>query len=151
MIRLPLSIATGRGLPGTPSAVNGPAESGANMVTRRQQRTNQLIRDEIGKLVQHETDDPLLRSLISITDVEVTQDLQRAKVFVSVLADGAEAEAIMQRLRKAARFFRRELAERLNLRHTPELDFVHDTSIARGARVLQLLREIETTPEASSS
>jgi len=100
------------------------------------------MRDEIGKLIQHETDDPVLKSLISITEVEATQDLQRAKVYVSVLEDGAEADAIIQRLKKAARFFRRELAERLNLRHTPELEFVHDLSIARGARVLQLLREI---------
>src|SRR5215207_9720178 len=115
---------------------------------RRQQRINQLVRDEIGNLLRHETDDPLLASLISVTDVEVTQDLQKAKVYVSTLEEGAEANAIMQRLRKAARFFRRELAERLNLRHTPELEFVHDPSIARGIRVLQLLREIETTPEA---
>ena len=120
------------------------------MVTRRQQRLNQLLRDEIGKLVQHETDDPLLKSLISVTDVEVTQDLQRAKVYVSFLEDGTEAQALMQRLQKAARFFRRELAERLNLRHTPELDFVHDPSIARGSRVLQLLREIGPSPEPGS-
>jgi len=120
------------------------------MVTRRQQRLNQLLRDEIGKLVQHETDDPLLSSLITITDVEVTQDLQRAKVYVSILQEGAEAQAIMERMRKAARFFRRELAERLNLRHTPELDFVHDESIARGTRVLQLLREIAPTTEPGS-
>lgn len=112
------------------------------MVTRRQQRINQLLRDEIGKLLRHETDDPLLSSLITVTDVEVTQDLQRAKVYVSVLEEGEAAQAIMQRLRKAARFFRREIAERINLRHTPELEFVHDTSIARGARVLQLLREV---------
>ena len=57
----------------------------------------------------------------------------------------------MQRLRKATRFFRRELAERLNLRHTPELEFVYDPSIARGARVLQLLREIETSSAATTA
>lgn len=116
------------------------------MVTRRQQRVNQLLRDEIGKLLQHETDDPLLSSLITITDVEATQDLQRAKVYVSVLEDGAEAQAIIQRLQKASRFFRREVAERLNLRHTPELEFVHDESIARGTRVLKLLRDIAPDP-----
>ncbi|MCC6174092.1 MAG: 30S ribosome-binding factor RbfA [Chloroflexi bacterium] len=116
------------------------------MVTRRQQRINQLLRDEIGKLLRHETDDPMLGSLISVTDVEVTQDLQRAKVYVSMLEEGPEAEAVMKRLRHASRFFRREIAERLNLRHTPELDFVFDPSIARGARVLQLLREIKPEP-----
>lgn len=117
------------------------------MVTRRQHRINQLLRDEIGNLLRHETDDPGLATLISVTDVEVTQDLQKAKVYVSVLADGDELEAVMKRLRKAARFFRRELAERINLRHTPELELVYDPSIARGARVLQLLRENQPPPE----
>ena len=115
------------------------------MVSVRQQRINQLMRDEISKLLQHETDDPLLASLITITEVEVTQDLQRAKVYVSFMEEGAEADALLKRLRKAARFFRRGVAERLNLRHTPELEFIYDPSIARGARVLALLREISTT------
>ena len=113
------------------------------MVNRRQQRLNQQLRDEIAKLLRHEVEDPSLGSLISVTQVEVGIDLQRAKVFVSVLADEDEARATLKRLQHAARFFRRELAERLNLRHTPQLDFQLDTSIARGARVLGLLREIE--------
>jgi ribosome-binding factor A len=119
---------------------------GVTMVTRRQQRLNQLLRDEIDKLIRYETDDPLLATMISVTDVEVTQDLQKAKVFVSFLDDEHETE-IMQRLRRAARFFRREVAERVNLRHTPELEFVYDPSIARGARVLALLREHAPPPE----
>jgi ribosome-binding factor A len=112
------------------------------MVTRRQQRLNQLLREEISNLLRHATDDPQLTTLISITDVEVSQDLERAKVFVSVLEEGEQAEATLKRLRHAASFFRRELAERLDLRHTPLLDFQLDTSIARGARVLELLREV---------
>jgi ribosome-binding factor A len=116
------------------------------MVTRRQQRLNQLLRDEIDKLIRHETDDPLLATMISVTDVECTQDLQKAKVFVSFLDDAHESE-IMSRLRKASRFFRREIAESLNLRHTPEFEFVYDPSIARGARVLALLREVTIPPE----
>ena len=120
------------------------------MVNRRQQRINQLLRDEIDKLLRLETDDPVLSSMISITGVEVTQDLQKAKIFVSFLDDESEKE-IMQRLRKAARYFRREIAERINLRHTPELEFVYDPSIARGARVLALLREVAPPPEADET
>ncbi len=118
------------------------------MDKRRQQRINQLLREEIADLLRNETDDPVLSSLISITDVQITADYERAKVFVSYLEEGEEGQAIMTRLRHAARFFRRELAERLNLKHTPELVFVKDESIARGARVLQLLREVSPTPEA---
>jgi ribosome-binding factor A len=88
--------------------------------------------------------------MISITGVEVTQDLQKAKIYVSFLDDESEKE-IMQRLRKAARYFRREIAERINLRHTPELEFVYDPSIARGARVLALLREVAPPPEADET
>jgi ribosome-binding factor A len=120
------------------------------MVNRRQQRINQLLRDEIDKLLRLETDDPVLSSMISITGVEVTQDLQKAKIFVSFLDDESEKE-IMQRLRKAARYFRREIAERVNLRHTPELEFVYDPSIARGARVLALLREVAPPPETDET
>jgi ribosome-binding factor A len=123
---------------------------GVTMVTRRQQRINQLLRDEIDRLIRYETDDPTLGTMISVTGVEVTQDLQKAKVYVSFLEDDAQRE-IMQRLRKAARFFRREIAEKINLRHTPELEFVYDPSIARGARVLQLLREHAPPPETAPS
>ena len=124
------------------------------MVTRRQQRLNQLLRDEIDTLIRHKTDDPLLSTMISVTDVEVTQDLQKAKVYVSFLDESHEAE-IMKRLRKAARFYRREIAESINLPHTPELEFVYDPSIARGARVLALLREVappaESAPESEQA
>ena len=120
------------------------------MVTRRQQRLNQLLRDEIDTLIRHKTDDPLLATMISVTDVEVTQDLQKAKVYVSFLDESHESE-IMKRLRKAARFYRREIAESINLPHTPELEFVYDPSIARGARVLALLREVAPPPESSDA
>ena len=117
------------------------------MVSRRQQRLNQLLREEIARLLRYETEDPQLASLMSVTEVDIAPDLQRAKVFVSVLAEEDEARETLKRLRHAARFFRRELAERLNLRHTPQLDFELDTSIARGDRVLRLLREIHPGAE----
>ena len=119
------------------------------MDKRRQQRINQLLREEIADLLRNETDDPVLSSLISVTDVAITLDYERAKVFVSYLEEGKEGEAIMKRLHRAARFYRRELADRLNLKHTPELVFVKDESIARGARVLQLPRELSQGAEPS--
>ena len=64
---------------------------GVDMVTRRQQRLNQLLRDEIDTLIRHKTDDPFLATMISVTDVEVTQDLQKAKIFVSTARPHAAA------------------------------------------------------------
>jgi ribosome-binding factor A len=117
---------------------------------RRRARLQQMVRDELANLLRNETEDPelsTLSNLISILDVQISPDNQHAKVFVSVLGDEDEARAKVRRLQRAARFFRRELAERLNLRHTPAIEFVHDTSIVRGARVLELLN---TLPEPAA-
>jgi len=106
-------------------------------------RLNDLIRDEIAHLLAHETRDPRLQEgVISITAVETAPDLSVARVFVSVLGDEEEANAVLGNIRKARPFFRRELAARLNLRHTPELDFKLDRSIAEGAKIDLLLREL---------
>jgi ribosome-binding factor A len=64
------------------------------------------------------------------------------KVYVSVYAEEEEAQETLRHIKGAASFFRRELAARLNLRHTPELDFRLDRSIAQGARIEELLKEI---------
>ena len=112
------------------------------MAERRMHRLNDQIRDEIAHLLAHETDDPRLHGVISITAVETTPDLSFCRVFVSVLGDADEANETMAHVRRAASFFRRQLASRLNLRHTPELDFRLDRSIAEGAKIEQLLREV---------
>src|SRR5438094_9279828 len=108
--------------------------------SRRMQRVNDQIRDELANLLMHETDDPELRGLISITAVETAPDLSRARIFVSVLGTEAEMDATLSRMRKATSFFRRELAGRLNMRRTPDLDFRLDRSIAEGAKINSLLR-----------
>ena len=106
-------------------------------------RLNDLIRDEIAHLLAHETRDPRLKEgVIRLTAVETAPDLSTARVFVSVLGDEEEANAVLVNIRKARPFFRRGLAARLNLRHTPELEFRLDRSIAEGAKIDQLLREL---------
>jgi ribosome-binding factor A len=109
------------------------------------QRINDQIRDELADLLAREILDPRLGGVISITGVETAPDLRIARVFVSVLGSEEEAQETVGRLRRAASFFRRELAARLNLRHTPEIDFRLDRSIAEGARIDQLLREIQAS------
>ncbi|OGG44312.1 MAG: ribosome-binding factor A [Candidatus Handelsmanbacteria bacterium RIFCSPLOWO2_12_FULL_64_10] len=107
------------------------------------QRLNDLIRDEIAGLLMHQTRDERLHGLISVTGVETAPDLSHCKVFISIFGEDAEVSETLKRMRAAASFFRRELAARLNLRHTPELDFRLDRSIAEGARINLLLKEIE--------
>lgn len=113
-------------------------------MTRRLQRMNDQIRDVLAQLLARETQDPHLQGIISITGVETAPDLSTSRIFVSVLGTDAEAGETIGHIRHAASFFRRELAARLNLRRTPELDFRLDRSIAEGARVDQLLREIRS-------
>jgi ribosome-binding factor A len=120
------------------------------VASRRILRINEVLRDELAQLLRHETDDPELQTLISITEVDTSPDLRFARVFFSTLADDEQTARIWKHLRKASRFFRRELAQRLDLRHTPELEFELDRSLARGARVLELLAEIQAEePRAS--
>jgi len=115
---------------------------GGMMAGRRMQRLNDQIRDEIAHLLSHDMNDPHLRGVISITGVETAPDLSTCRVFVSVLGDVDEAGSTLKRVQKASGYFRRELAVRLNLRRTPDLDFRLDRSIAEGAKIEQLLREI---------
>ena len=112
------------------------------MATHRIQRLNGSIREELADLLRREMRDPRLAALISITEVETTNDLNTAKVYFSVLGTDEEAAEALKALRHAAGYLRRELGTRLRVRHVPTLDFRLDPSIARGARVLQLLNEL---------
>ncbi|MBX5490970.1 MAG: 30S ribosome-binding factor RbfA [Chloroflexi bacterium] len=111
-------------------------------------RLNEQIRDTLAELLQREMRDPRLSGVISITGVETAPDLTVSKVYVSVLGSEAEAADALRALRRAAGYLRRELGTRLRTRRLPTLEFHLDTSIARGARVLSLLREIEQAPAA---
>lgn len=113
------------------------------MPSRRILRINDLLREELAILLR-EVKDPELDKLISITQVDTSPDMRQAKVFVSTLGDEHDIAQTIERLKHAARYFRRELAQRINLRHTPLLDFKADPSLVRAARVSQLLFEIET-------
>ena len=112
------------------------------MATRRILRLNEQIREELSELLHREMRDPRLSGLISITDVETTADLAASLVYVSVLGSDDDAEEVLRALRHAAGYLRRELGERVRVRRLPTLDFRLDPSIARGARIMQLLREI---------
>src|SRR2546427_10511322 len=113
------------------------------MLSRRMERLNDAIRDELADLLMHDVRDPKFQQLISVTSVETAPDLSRSRVFVSVLADENEANNTVAKMQKATSYFRRELAARLNLRKTPEIEFRLDRSIAEGAKINQLLRGLE--------
>jgi ribosome-binding factor A len=111
----------------------------------RPERVAEAMKREIADIIARKLRDPRLTGMISVTDVELTNDLSSAKVFVSVLAtDEAERTRVMDTLARSAGFVRHELSTRIDLREVPELRFALDTSIERGARVEELLRRIQT-------
>jgi len=109
----------------------------------RPERVAELMKREIAGILAHELRDPRVSSMVSVTDVEVTKDLSFARVFVSLLAEGEERERTLVALQRASGFVRHQLAPRLGLREVPDLRFVHDASIERGARVEEILKKIE--------
>jgi ribosome-binding factor A len=112
------------------------------MGTRRIERVNELIREEISELIRREVKDPRLDSFISVTEVVTSPDLRHAKVFVSIMGTEEEKQQVEKGLTAATGFLRRELGERLTLRYTPELTFQLDDSIERGSKLLQLINEV---------
>ncbi len=111
-------------------------------MTRRTERINNLIRQEISGLLQQQVNDPRLTSFISVTKVSTSRDLGHAKVFVSALGNEANKREILQGFTAASGFLRKELARRLRIRHIPELSFHFDNSIERGAEILKLIEQV---------
>ncbi len=119
-------------------------------MTRRTERINNLIRQEISDLLRRQVRDPRLGTFISVTKVITSADLRHAKVLVSVLGDEAKRKEVLDGFGAASGFFRRELAHRLILRRIPELSFHADDSIEQGAKILKLINEISNVSREKS-
>lgn len=117
-------------------------------MTARTDRIDELLRQEIGQILERDVQDPRI-GFVTITDVETAPDLSTARVWVSVIGQPQEREQTMRALQRAMPFVRRELGSRIRLRRIPELHVRTDDTAQRGTRVLQLLAELEAgeTPE----
>jgi ribosome-binding factor A len=111
-------------------------------MSRRQERVGELIRDQLGEIMQRELRDPRLGGVVSITEVVVSPDLKFARVYLSVLGDEAERRLALKAARAAAGFLRHELGSRTSLRYVPELHFEPDRAIEHGDRVAQILKAV---------
>jgi ribosome-binding factor A len=114
----------------------------------RIEQVNKLIRRELSELIQRQLKDPRLSTFVTVTEVATSTDLRHAKVFVSHLGSEAEKQAILKVLESASGFLRKELAQNLKLRRTPELNFCWDDSIEQGDHILRLIDQV-TKDEAS--
>ena len=110
-------------------------------------RINEEIQRELSSLIRT-VKDPRVTGMISVTAVETTPDLKFAKIYISVL-DKSDCTQVLKGLKSAGGYLRRELGRSLNLRNTPELTFVQDDSIDKGAHILDMLRNPDVVKPAN--
>ena len=119
------------------------------MPSNRIGRINEEIQREMSSLIRTVKDPRVAEAgMVSVTAVDTTTDLKYAKIYVSVLDKSASAQ-VLKGLKSASGYLRRELGRALNLRNTPELTFVRDDSIDKGAHILDLLRDPEVVKPAN--
>ena len=106
----------------------------------RKERVSEQIRRELAELIRTELKDPRV-GMISITDVDVTADYAHAKIFFSSMSGSENLAEIMAGLQKSSGFLRRELGKRISIHMTPQLHFVFDQSLERGADLSKLIQE----------
>jgi ribosome-binding factor A len=113
---------------------------------RRQARLGSLIEQIVSELLLRQIKDPRVHGLVSVTRVEVSQDISHAKIFVSVMGSEEERRETMRALQHASGFIRSRLGEELTIRHVPDVQFVLDRSIEQGDQVLAILNRLEIPP-----
>lgn len=102
------------------------------------ERINGNLQKEISYIISNEVKNPNVK-FVTITAVDTTSDLSYAKVYITTLGDSKET---IKALRSAKGFIRRELADRIELRHIPELEFIYDESIEYGKKIEEKIKEI---------
>ena len=114
-------------------------------MSQRLDRINELMKREISTVVQRDFEFP--NALVTVSDVEVTQDLREAKVFVSIL--GGHSQNVLDKLNQGRSSVQSKVAKRITLRCTPVLTFREDTSTESGVGIVNLLDEVDQLPTAS--
>lgn len=104
-------------------------------------RLSEEFKKEISTIIKDEVKDPRV-GFVSVVNAQVSADLRHAKVFISVLGDETAVKESVEALKKASGFIRREIAKKIDLRYTPEIEFIYDDSIVHGAKIARLLHEV---------
>ncbi len=109
------------------------------MANRRNNRLSGEMKRVISEVIRNEVKDPRLSDLVSVTDVNVTEDLKYAKVYISVYGD---IDQTLEALKSAKGFIRKEVGSRIKMRITPELLFEKDESIEKGIYMSSLINKV---------
>jgi ribosome-binding factor A len=108
-------------------------------VSRRTDRINGLLRQEISQLLSRDLNDPRLSGVVSITRVETSADLRVSKVYVSVLGGPDDKVSVLKGISSAGGFIRREMRDRLSLKYIPDLRFTLDESMEEAQHIQRLM------------
>ena len=115
---------------------------------RRVERVAALIRRETSELlINGIRDERVHQGMVSITEVEVSGDLQHCKIFVSIYSEEEQRQQVLEGLQAASGYLRGELGRRLQMRRAPEVVFQLDRGIEKGTSVLNLLNRLEDERE----
>jgi len=114
----------------------------------RYDRIAEEIKRELSNVIR-ELKDPRIGGVVSVVAVDVTRDLRYAKAYISVLGSDEDKENALSGLKSAAGFIRREIGNRVMLRHVPEFHFVIDNSIEHGINISKLIDEVRKKDEES--
>jgi ribosome-binding factor A len=119
------------------------------MGKRRQERMSAEIKRILATIIQEQIKDPRIDfGAVSVTRVDVAQDISHARVYISILGSEEKQLETMQALQKARGYMRTELAQSIQIRHAPELEFRLDRSLEHGIRISALLDSLHVKSEA---
>src|SRR4030042_4648137 len=113
------------------------------MSFKRADRVSESIKREVSVMLTREVKDPGIH-FVTVTSVETTDDLRNAKIYVSVLGDEKTRQETMEGIERAKGFIRGELGRRLQLRYTPEIHFVLDTSLDHAMKIKNILNQLKS-------
>ncbi|MCH8989277.1 MAG: 30S ribosome-binding factor RbfA [Chloroflexi bacterium] len=120
-------------------------------MSRRTDRVNEQLREEISTLLARQIKDPRLNGVISITRVVTSGDLRSATVYISVMGNQETKQTALNGIQSAASFLRRELRDRINMRHTPFMTYKLDESLEEADQVLRLMNQVRTDDPVSET
>jgi len=109
--------------------------------SQRLMRINDEILRECANILRQDIKDPRISTMVTVTKAETTSDLSYAKIFISIMGDDEQKKEVLEGLKNASGFIRRGIAERINLRATPELKFVIDDSLDYSLKMAKLIKE----------
>jgi ribosome-binding factor A len=118
------------------------------MPSRRVLKAAEAIREVVGMAILADLKDPRIRG-VTVTFVEVAGDMRQAKIHVSIMGTEAERQLSLHGLQSSAGFLQKKIANRIDTRYTPRLEFVLDEGVKKSIEIARILREV--LPEEAST